>query len=306
MRIRSNVPLAAWLVVLAVGQAAAFVAIWRFFVQTQRGQALDTIALTGNTIGQTRVDGVVSTVLDAMSLVSLVAATGIVVVIALMRRRLLLALVVGLLVGGANLVTQLLKQNIYRPEFGVDPDRAAAGNSFPSGHATAAASLAFALVLVLPPRVRGVGAVLGAGYAALAGVATMSAGWHRPSDAVAALLIVGAWAAAAGLVLALGRPRGTMIEADEGHPRIAAALVIGGIVLVGVGLLALRWTDDVLTLNPEDLSRQRLFGAYAGSAAGIAGSASMLMGLMLATVHRAVPARPDLVPEPAMVASSAE
>src|SRR5262245_9842361 len=109
MRIRSNVPLAVWFAVLAVGQTAAFVAIWRFFVRTQRGQALDTIALTGNSIGQTRVDGVVSTVLDAMSVVSLVAATGIVVVIALMGRRLVLALVVGLLVGGANALTQLLK-----------------------------------------------------------------------------------------------------------------------------------------------------------------------------------------------------
>jgi membrane-associated phospholipid phosphatase len=305
MRIRSNLPLAAWLVVLAAGQVAAFVAVWRFFVRTQRGQALDTIALTGNSIGQTRVDGVVSTVLDAMSLVSLVAATGIVVVIALMRRRLLLALVVGLLVGGANAMTQLLKQNLYRPDFGVDPDRAAAGNSFPSGHATVAASLAFALVLVLPPRVRGVGAMLGAGYAAVAGVATMSAGWHRPSDAIAALLIVGAWAAAAGVILALARPAGTVIEPAEGHPRVAAALVLGGLVLIGLGLVALRWTDQVLTLDPEQLSRQRLFGAYAGSAAGIAGTASLLMGLMLATVHRAVPTR-SVVDEPpmALVAAS--
>lgn len=299
MRIRSNVPLAAWLVVLAAVQIAAFVAVWRFFVRTQRGQALDTIALTGNSIGQTRVHGVVSTVLDAMSLVSLVAATGIVVVIALMRRRLLLALMVGLLVGGANAMTQLLKQNLYRPDLGVDPDRAAAGNSFPSGHATVAASLAFALVLVLPPRVRGVGAVLGAGYAALAGVATMSAGWHRPSDAIAALLIVGAWGAGAGVVLTLARPRGAVIDLEEGHPRVAGALVGTGIVLIGLGLFALQWTDQVLTLDPEQLSRQRLFGAYAGSAAGIAGTASLLMGLMLATVHRAVPTR-SLVDEPAM------
>jgi membrane-associated phospholipid phosphatase len=250
------------------------------------------------------VGGVVSTVLDAMSVVSLVAATGVVVVIALLRRRFLLAFVVGMLVAGANVTAQLVKHNLYRPEYGVDPDRAAAGNSFPSGHATVAASVAFALVLVLPPRVRGVGAVIAAGYAALAGVATLSAGWHRPSDAIGGVLIVGAWAAVAGLVLALARTPGTETDPEEGHPRVAAALVIAGLALLGLALTALQWTDQVLTPDPEQLSRQRIFGAYAGSAAGIAGTASLLLGIMLTTVHRCVPARVEPTQEYALVAPS--
>ena len=44
---------------------------------------------------------------------------------------------------------------IYRPDLGVDPERAAAGNSLPSGHTTIAASVAVALVLVVPSKARG-------------------------------------------------------------------------------------------------------------------------------------------------------
>jgi hypothetical protein len=63
----------------------------------------------------------------------------------------------------------------------------------------------------------------------------------------------------------------------------------------------------VLTPDPEQLSRQRLFGAYAGSAAGIAGTASLLMGLMLATVHRAVPTKSVAAEPPlALVAAAAD
>ena len=93
------------------------------------------------------------------------------------------------------------ERHLDRPYLGVDPQRIEAGNSLPSGHTTVAASVAVALVFVLPPRARGFAAVVGAGYTALVGVATMSAGWHRPSDSVAALLVVGGWAAAAGLAL---------------------------------------------------------------------------------------------------------
>src|SRR5207245_1071112 len=97
-----------------------------------------------------------------------------------------------LLIVGANLTTQLLKSVLVRPVLGIDPERAAAGNSLPSGHTTIAASVAVAVLLVVPAAVRGVSAVVGAVLTAAAGVATLSAGWHRSSDAVAALLVVGA------------------------------------------------------------------------------------------------------------------
>ena len=95
---------------------------------------------------------------------------------------------------GANLTTQVLKHVRLRP---TRARRATAsyGNTLPSGHTTAAASVSAALLLVVPPRVRPWAAVLGAGYTTATGISTLIGQWHRPSDVVAAVLVVLAWTA---------------------------------------------------------------------------------------------------------------
>ncbi|MEU7714287.1 phosphatase PAP2 family protein [Micromonospora chalcea] len=280
---------AVWLVVLALLQTAAFVVVWRFAVHTELGQWLDTVALTGNRIGQDRIDGPVDTLLNAMSVVSLLAATAVIGFIALIRGRKALAVTATLLIAGANVTTQLLKHFLVRPDFGIDPERAAAGNSLPSGHTSVAASVAVALILVLPRKLRAAGAFLGAGYAAAAGVATLSAGWHRPSDAVAAYLVVGAWAAVAGLALLVFQREQAVVEPGDAH-RVAAA-VLGGVGAVALlaSALALSWLVDRSTIPVEALSRRQLFVGYAGSAAGIGGTIAVVAALVLVVVHRLVP-----------------
>jgi membrane-associated phospholipid phosphatase len=280
---------ATWLVLLAAVQVVVFVGVWRFAVRSRHGQWLDTAALTGNTIGQDRIEGLVGSVLNAMSAVSLLAAMIFVGFIALIRGRVALAVVTTLFIAGANLSTQILKYVIDRPNFGVDPERAYAGNSLPSGHTAIAASVAVALVLVLPRRLRAGGALLGAAYTSLAGVATLSAGWHRPSDAVAALLVVGAWAAAAGLLLLLTQRDDAHSEPEDAHRLAVAVLAVAGLILLVLAALALGFTDGSTVSMPDDLGRRRLFAAYAGSAVGIAGGAALVMALVLATVHRVVP-----------------
>ncbi|MFI7305733.1 phosphatase PAP2 family protein [Micromonospora aurantiaca] len=280
---------AVWLVVLALIQTAAFGLVWRFAVHTDLGQWLDTVALTGNRIGQDRIDDPVNTLLNAMSVVSLLAATAVIGFIALIRGRKALAVTATLLIAGANVTTQLLKHYLLRPDFGIDPERAAAGNSLPSGHTTVAASVAIALILVLPRKLRVAGAFLGAGYAAAAGVATLSAGWHRPSDAVAAYLVVGAWAAAAGLVLLVFQREQAVVEPGDAH-RMAGAVLGGiGVVALLASALALSWLVDRSTIPVESLGRRPLFIGYAGSAAGIAGTIAVVAALVLVVVHRLVP-----------------
>lgn len=280
---------AVWLVVLALVQAAAFLAVWRVAVHTGTGQWVDTVALTGNQIGHDRIDGPVDRILNAMSVVSLLAATATIGFIALIRGRIALAVTATLLIAGANLSTQLLKYGLSRPDFGVDPERTALGNSLPSGHTAVAASVAVALMFVLPRKVRAVGAFVGAFYAAVAGVATLSAGWHRPSDAVAAYLVVGVWAALAGLLLLITQRKQAQIEPGDAHRLAAVVLgVVGVLALVASGV-ALSWLVDLRTIGPQELARRPLFIAYAGSAAGIAGTMSVVMALALIVVHRLVP-----------------
>ena len=69
-------------------------------------------------------------------------------------------------------------------------------NSYPSGHTTVGMSVAVAAMLVVPRRLL-LPTALGAGlFGSAFGVAVVAAGWHRPSDAVGAFLVVIAVAAA--------------------------------------------------------------------------------------------------------------
>lgn len=283
--------IAGWLVALTAAQIYAFVVVRDVFVFTEHGQRLDWIALSGNRVGEHQIEDLVSTVLDALSAAMVLGATAFVGFIALIRRRILLAVAATVLVAGANLTTQVLKQATDRPELGVDVERIAAGNSLPSGHATVAMSIAVALVLVLPAQLRALGAILGAGGAALAGVATMSAGWHRPSDAIASILIVGAWAAGVGALLAVFQRDDGFADKQRAHRTTVAVLLAVALGALGGATAAVLAVNDVVTLPPDDLSRRTLLGAYAGGAAGITGTAALVMGLFLASVHQVVPTR---------------
>ncbi|WDZ84063.1 phosphatase PAP2 family protein [Micromonospora cathayae] len=291
MRVRATARgwTAVWLVLLAVMYTLALLAVWRLALHTETGQWLDTVALTGNRIGQDRIDGPVNQVLNAVSVVSLLAAIAVIGFIALLRRRIALAVTATALIVGANVTTQLLKYGLGRPDYGIDPERAAVGNSLPSGHACVAASVAVALVLVLPRKVRVLGAFLGAGYAALNGVATLSAGWHRPSDAVAAFLVVGAWAAAGGLLLLLTQREQAQVEPADAHRTAALVLGLTGLAALVVSMTAMAWLDGQPKLAVSELGRRPLFVGYAGSAAGIVGTIGVVMALLLALVHRLVP-----------------
>jgi membrane-associated phospholipid phosphatase len=133
------------------------------------------------------------------------------------RREVIAAIVV---VVGANLTTQLLKTTLEHArhkafEHGVELPWP---NSFPSGHTTAAASIAVALLLVVPATHRLVAAVLGFGIAASVGFSVVVLGWHYPSDVLGGLLVVGAWSFAA-LAWLRSRPGPDRAPSTQEHRR---------------------------------------------------------------------------------------
>jgi len=64
-----------------------------------------------------------------------------------------------------------------------------------------AAASALVVFLVASPHTRWLAGTIGAAFAVAAGVSTLVSLWHRPSDVIAALLVVAFWGCVAGAVL---------------------------------------------------------------------------------------------------------
>ncbi len=107
------------------------------------------------------------------------------------RRDALAALAV---VAGANLTTQVLKMLLahprYQPLLGWHQPSAEA---FPSGHTTAAASIAIAFAFAVAPRWRLLTLTLGAAYVAAVGFSVVVLDKHYPSDVAGGLLVAAGW-----------------------------------------------------------------------------------------------------------------
>ncbi|HEY5515363.1 MAG TPA: phosphatase PAP2 family protein [Pengzhenrongella sp.] len=282
---------------------------WRVFVATSAGQRVDQAVFEGARFGSNRLWQVAGPVLDVISVPSVAVVLVAAVLIAVVRRRWGLALQVALLVGGANLTTQLLKNFVLeRPDLGAT---SVFSNTLPSGHTTAAASVSAALVFVLPPRARPWAAVFGAVFTAATGVSTLVGRWHRPSDVVAAVLVVLAWSGLACALAAVSLPwaadgtptavTGELVRPDRSlepsRDRSAQPRRGASATAVGVGLLALAGLVAALpagiSMNaswttPGVLStRAELLVAYAGGAFGVVAVSCLAFAVLLAVRHAA-------------------
>lgn len=165
---------------------------WQF-LYTVQGQNFD--ALTRYALGRQQhlFLGADTAVLQTISLGALLSVTGVVVLVAVIRRRWQLGARVLALVAGANLTTQALKHLILdRPDLGVDYPGLA--NSLPSGHTTVAMTAALALLMVTPSRARDAATFFAWITASFVGISVMLGQWHRLGDVITAILIAGIWA----------------------------------------------------------------------------------------------------------------
>lgn len=295
--------LALGLVMMIAGLAGTWLS-WRYFVDTALGQLLDNTAYRGSSIGRSTLWEAAEPVLDLIDLPFVVVVLAAAATIAVLRRRWLLAVQVAVLVGGANITTQLLKHGVFdRPT--LTDAVGSAGNSLPSGHTTVAASVAAALVLVVPRRARALVAVFAAGYAALTGVSTMIGGWHRPSDVIAAFAVVVAWAGLTTIITAMSSPeRMTSPVAGRASTAVTATFMllaagISGALAAG----AYERTRDALAETVWIDSRTDLATAYVGGALGVVAVSAASFTLIL--VAHQLASRPgdgaELRAEPAAV-----
>jgi len=217
----------------------AFAALYLFFVRDVTGQAIDQLAFngaedgtTGTTLTQRLLDLIPSVMVAVGALVSLIIAA---------VRRAWFPLVVAVAAATAAVITTQLLKNVVltRPDLGVDGYDP---NSFPSGHTTVAAASALVVFLVASPHTRWLAGTIGAAFAVAAGVSTLVSLWHRPSDVIAALLVVAFWGCVAGAVLTRSggrlRTTGTPTPARVGlrlQTWIAVSAGIVTAVAAGIG-----------------------------------------------------------------------
>ena len=140
------------------------------------------------------------------------------------------AVVALLAVTGAS--TQIIKHATAQPRFeawlGTDQIGPA---SWPSGHSTAAMTLALCAVLVAPPSLRVAVALLGGAFAAAVGYTVLVLGWHFPSDVLGGFVMAGMWTAFAVAMLRVveRRPAESRADSEEASVRDRA---------VGIGVAA--------------------------------------------------------------------
>jgi membrane-associated phospholipid phosphatase len=157
--------------------------------------------------------------------------------LAVVRGRPRVAVVVLALIAATSVSSQLLKALLAHPRVPPFLGYPVGPEALPSGHATAAMSLALAGVLAAPRRARLAAAVVGSLLALGVGASVITWGWHYPSDVVAGYLLATGWAL--GLVAVL-------FEVDRRHPasgrlagtalaRASDRIAAGGLVLGALG-----------------------------------------------------------------------
>jgi membrane-associated phospholipid phosphatase len=192
-----------------------------------------------------RINSVAQLIADLCNPQPYVYLAALPVVMALVRRRPRVAFGSGAILLGANVTTQLLKPLLAEPRAasligGLKP---VAPASWPSGHATAAMSLALCCILAAPARRRPFVAALGAGFAVLVSYSFLTLGWHYPSDVFGGFLIAAVWTlliVGALFALEAARPQGVRGESTRqltvrealGPPALAILVVaaVGGLV----------------------------------------------------------------------------
>jgi hypothetical protein len=197
---------------------------------------------------------------------------------------------------GANATTQILKGLLHQQHpvaFRIDGVLQVGGSSWPSGHATAAMSLALCAVLVARARWRPMAAAAGAAFAVAVSFSFLTLVWHYPSDVLGGFLVAATWTLVGVAVVWTADARRPRRARGAAPVRLTArqalgpptAAALGALVLVG--LVALARPHTVVAY--AHAHKTFVVGAAALGALGLA----LATGLMLAMTVRGDSARPE-------------
>ena len=261
---------------------AGLFAVYLLAVRTTPGQRFEDAVLraAGRVAGSTEQTRALDT-LDAITAPSVGAAVVLVLLVATVRRRLVPGLLSVAVIAASIGTAEVIQHFVGRPLLLAHGYRRE-DQSFPSGHVAVAMSVMCALVMVVPYRFRGLVVVLGSVWAAGVGVATVTAGWHRPSDTVGAGLIAVGYACSAVAVLARwGKVREAVVRTPAG--RALRAVLAGTYAVVAVAGIAVAAAVVVQPVSDRGDPAAALL--LAGRSLALSASAAVAVALLVLLRH---------------------
>jgi len=269
-----------FLVAVAAACVAAFVALMALAYWVPGAEWLDGAALDGfGALQGHGLDDVATAIAHSFNPFPYSIAVLAVIVFALVKRDARTAAATTLILVGANVSSQLLKPALAHHRELIYTDghlSQVASAAYPSGHATAAMSLALAVLLVAPRARRPLVATLGALTTIAVSFSIVMLGWHFPSDIVGGYLVATVWCllpvAALRAVNARWPDRGTVREAARDKmptaaPSPASIARVALAVTAVVGLVAASRADALAGFAERHTAFVAVAGAIALSAA---------------------------------------
>ena len=175
----------------------AFFGLLAIAYYTGPGRWVDSAAAHGfQAIHDERIDPIATAVAHLCNPLPYALAAALVIAIAVKARGPRIAAAIGILIVGANATSQLLKpalayhRELWHTNWHMYNLRDAL---YPSGHATAAMTLAVAVMIIVPRAYRPLVAALGALFTIAVSFSVLILHWHFPSDIVGGYLVGTAW-----------------------------------------------------------------------------------------------------------------
>jgi membrane-associated phospholipid phosphatase len=200
--VRSAPPLArrgrALALAIAAACAVGLVAVGVLALTVAAAHARDVAILRGFTgLYGASIDVEIRVIAQALDPLPYAFLALLCVAVAIARRRMRTAIAAAIALVGSGLTAQALKHLLGQPRYVPWLPGDSMANAWPSGHATAAMTLALCAVVVAPAAWRAAVALFACGCTISITFATLALTWHFPSDVLAGLLLGGLWVSAA-------------------------------------------------------------------------------------------------------------
>jgi membrane-associated phospholipid phosphatase len=197
--------------------------------------------------------------------------------IALARGRARVAVAIPLLFVATGATTESLKHLLASQRFDEWLGNAQiAAASWPSGHSTAAMTMALCAVLAAPPRLRPTVAAVGGAFAVAVAYAILTLAWHFPSDVFGGYLVSATYVLLAVSAIAFSERRWPSRRGVEAGSRPVDVVPALGIALAGAGIAA-----GVVIARPQALlDYAATHTTFVAGALAIAALAAVLAGVI--------------------------